>query len=197
MEVVSHELEVAVEVVSHSHNYLVLGLEVVEETVTMVTRAAAEHASVVHTLRNALLEVEVYLAAKGQTLNSAKEYKNQLICSHTHETLGQLSGVVLCSTLPLCRCNVCNNFSPIRPQRLQKGIPAHPKHPTDICSTLCEGETRRSMGNPFSWFPTRDSSATASTKMPTGISNNLGAMKSSQRSDRSSKNFAAEMLQKQ
>ena len=47
MEVVSHELEVSVEVVSHSHNYLVLGLEVVEETVTLVTRAAAEHASVV------------------------------------------------------------------------------------------------------------------------------------------------------
>ena len=110
MEVVSHDFVVL------SHNYLVLGLEVVEETVTMVTRAAAEHASVVHTLRNALLEVEVYLAAEGQTLNSAK----------AHETLCHMSGSILCSTLRDCRYKVCNNFSAIRPQRLQKGIPAHP-----------------------------------------------------------------------
>ena len=151
---------------------------------TLVTRAAAEQ------VHNSFLEVEVYLAAKGQTLNSAKEYKNQLICSHTHETLGQLSGVVLCSTLPLCRCNVCNNFSPIRPQRLQKLF----RKTTDMHSNQLYSDILRSMGNPFSFFLTHG--AAVSTKMLTGISNNLGAMKSSQRSDRSTKNVAAEMLSK-
>ena len=100
MVLVSVPLEVAVEVLSHdyvvlSHNYVPLGLEVVEETVTTVTRAAAEHASVVHTLRNALLEVEVYLAAEGQTLtvNSAKARVRHSALEH--ETLCHMSGSVL------------------------------------------------------------------------------------------------------
>ena len=81
-----------------SRDYVPLELEVLDE---MVTRAAAELASVVNTLWNALLEV---VALEGHSSSGA---------------------TVLCSTLQDCRYNVCNNSSAIRPQRMQKRIPAH------------------------------------------------------------------------
>ena len=95
--VVFHSVSLEVVVEALSRDYVPLELEVLDE---MVTRAAAELASVVNTLWNALLEV---VALEGHT-----------------------SATVLCSTLQDCRYNVCNNSSAIRPQRMQKRIPAHP-----------------------------------------------------------------------
>ena len=102
-----------------SRDYVPLELEVLDE---MVTRAAAELASVVHTLRNALLEV---VAKEGHalTVNSVKALVRYSALAH--ETLCHTSASVLCSTLQDCRYNVCNNSSAIRPQRMQKRIPAH------------------------------------------------------------------------
>ena len=108
----------------------------------MVTRAAAELASVVNTLWNALLEV---VALEGPT-----------------------SATVLCSTLQDCRYNVCNNSSAIRPQRMQKRF----RHTTEMCSTGLYSDFVRSTGNPFSFFPTRNSSTSRTDWVGNGLNQN-------------------------
>ena len=177
-------LEVAVEAVLRK--FVPLEMEVVYE---MVTRAAAKLSSVVHILfRNTLLEV---VAAEGQTLivNLAKAWVRDSTLDA--EAPCRMWVIEKCSTLLENRYNACNSFAAIRLQRTRKLF----RPSTDMSSNHFSTDILRSMGNPFSFFLTHG--ATASTKMLTGISNNLGATKSSQPSDRSTKNVAAEMFQKQ